>query len=129
MARFSILSAWRAGCQSVSRQSRAVWKAKASKFIVAHSCRRAELDRFDLALAIGEGALAGLALAHGVLVQRRSLDKLAQRFVAVFLARKQKIRFAGAHRFGQRPATKQGVAQTRLGVSQSFAPGASSASA
>jgi hypothetical protein len=33
---------------------------------------------FDRAVAICEGAFAGFALAHGVLVQRRFLDKLVQ---------------------------------------------------
>jgi hypothetical protein len=78
--------------------------------IVAHPCRHAERDRFGPALAIGEGALAGLALAHGVLVQRRSLDQLVQRFMAVFLAHKQKSRSAGEHRIGQQLATEPGIA-------------------
>jgi hypothetical protein len=38
----------------------------------------AQRDRFDSAVAIGEGALAGLALAHCVLVQRRSLIFIPQ---------------------------------------------------
>ena len=71
----------------------------------------AQRNRSDPAAAIGQAALAGPALDHHALVQRRAIHILIQRLVAVPFAYGQKVRARCQHGFGQRLATEQCVAQ------------------
>jgi len=71
----------------------------------------AQRNALDPAVVIDQAMLAGPAFGHRVLVQRRALDKLVQRLVTVFFAHEQEVRAGGEHRFGQRLATEQRIAQ------------------